>query len=119
MRFLADESCDAAVVDALRRAGHDVSLVRERCPGAEDLAVATLAAAENRVLLTEDKDFGFLTQAVSATRVGVILIRFPTRARAQLGASAADAVARLGHQLEGAFVVLEPGQIRVNRPKEG
>jgi len=116
MRFLADESCDAAVVVALRAAGHDVALVRERCPGAEDLVVAALASNENRVLLTENKDFGFLAQAVSTTRVGVILIRFPTRARAQLGESAVAAVERLGAQLDGAFVVLEPGQVRVNRP---
>lgn len=114
MRFLADESCDEAAVLALRQAGHDVVLVRERCPGAEDLAVATLAAREARVLITEDKDFGFLVQAVSVTRVGVILIRFPTRARAQLGESVTAAVGRLGDKLNGAFVVLEPGKVRVN-----
>lgn len=114
MKFLADESCDAAVVDALRQAGHDVALVRERCPGAEDLAVATLASVEDRILITEDKDFGFLAQAVSATRVGVILIRFPTRARSKLGESAVAAVERFGVQLQGAFVVLEPGQVRLS-----
>ena len=116
MRFLADESCDFAVVVALRAAGHDVTLVRERCPGAEDLVVAAVASSENRILLTEDKDFGLLAQAVSGVRVGVILIRFPTRARAQLGESAVAAVERLGGQLEGAFVVLEPGLVRVSRP---
>ena len=116
MLFLADESCDSAVVAALRAAGHDVALVRERCPGAEDLVVAALASNESRILLTEDKDFGFLAQAISATRVGVILIRFPTRARAQLGERAVAAVERLSAQLEGAFVVLEPGQVRISRP---
>lgn len=116
MQFLADESCDAAVVAALRTAGYEVALVRERCPGAEDLVVAALATSENRILLTEDKDFGFLAQAVSATRVGVILIRFPTRSRAQLGESVVAAVKRFGAKLDGAFVVLEPGQVRVHRP---
>lgn len=116
MQFLADESCDAAVVVALRAAGHDVALVRERCPGAEDIVVAALASSENRILLTEDKDFGFLAQAFSAARVGVILIRFPTRARAQLGASVVAAVERFGGQLDDAFVVLEPGQVRLNKP---
>lgn len=116
MRFLADESCDFAVVVALRAAGHDVALVRERCPGAEDLVVAGVASSENRILLTEDKDFGLLTQAVAETHAGVVLIRFPTRARAQLGESAVAAVERLGRQLEGAFVVLEPGLVRVSKP---
>ena len=115
MRFLADESCDFAVVAALRAAGHDVALVRERCPGAADLVVAAVASSENRILLTADKDFGLLAQAVPKTRVGVILIRFPTRARAQLGESAVAAVEHLGGELEGAFVVLEPGLVRVSR----
>jgi hypothetical protein len=33
MRFLADESCDFAIVRALRAAGHDVVAVTERLPG--------------------------------------------------------------------------------------
>ncbi len=115
MRFRADESCDHAVVVALRGAGHDVALVRERSPGAEDLHVANLASSEKRILVTEDKDFGFLARAVSASRVGVILIRFPTRARATLGESVCAAVERFGPQLDGAFAVVEPGQVRINR----
>ena len=60
MRFLADESCDFAVVTALRAAGHDVSAVVEISPRAKDVAVLALARSEARVLLTEDKDFGLL-----------------------------------------------------------
>lgn len=36
MRFLADESCDVAVVRALREAGHDVTSVRDTMRGAPD-----------------------------------------------------------------------------------
>lgn len=78
--------------------------------------MAAVASNENRILLTEDKDFGLLAQAVSGTRIGVILIRFPTRARANLGESAVAAAKRLATQLEGAFVVLEPGLVRISRP---
>lgn len=60
MRFLADESCDFAVVRALREAGHDVLAIREVSPRAEDSAVVDRAHREERVLLTEDKDFGQL-----------------------------------------------------------
>ena len=71
MRFLADESCDFAVVRALRAVGHDVSTVSDVAPGAEDYVVATLADEESRVLLTEDKDFGQLAYATGRTRSGV------------------------------------------------
>ena len=36
MRFLADESCDFAVVRALRDEGYDVQSIIEACPGAEE-----------------------------------------------------------------------------------
>lgn len=53
MRFLADESCDFAVVRALREAGHDVVAVAELEPGTEDGAVIERAVGDRRVLLTE------------------------------------------------------------------
>ena len=53
MQFLADESCDFAVVRALRAAGHDVKAVAEAALGATDQAVLELAVRERRVLLTE------------------------------------------------------------------
>ncbi len=52
MRFLADESCDFAVVRALRATGHDVRAVTETHRGANDEDVIALALAEHRVLLT-------------------------------------------------------------------
>jgi predicted nuclease of predicted toxin-antitoxin system len=63
VRFLADESCDSAVVRALRSAGHDMTAVAEVNPGLEDRVVLALARSEARVLLTEDKDFGLLAYA--------------------------------------------------------
>jgi Domain of unknown function (DUF5615) len=67
VHFLADESCDFAVVAALRTAGHDVSAVAEISPRAKDPAVLAFARAEARVLLTEDKDFGLLAYDPSLT----------------------------------------------------
>ena len=52
MRFLADESCDFTVVRALRTAGHDVMVVVESAPAAEDQDVITLAVREGRILLS-------------------------------------------------------------------
>ncbi len=46
MRFLADENCDFAVVEALRSAGFDVTSVRDVMPGAEDVEVIDMAVRE-------------------------------------------------------------------------
>jgi len=45
MGFLADESCDAAVVRALRAAGYDVRAVVEAAPGSTDAAVLEMSAS--------------------------------------------------------------------------
>ena len=63
MRFLVDESCDFAAVIALRNAGYDVSAIAEHQAGADDETVLNLSRAEQRVLVTEDKDFGLLAYA--------------------------------------------------------
>jgi predicted RNase H-like HicB family nuclease len=57
MRFLADESCDFAMVRALRSSGHDVVAVSDIAPRAEDPDVINLALRESRILLTEDAEY--------------------------------------------------------------
>ena len=116
MRFLADESCDFAVVAALRAAGYEVSAVAEINCGAEDQTVLALARSEQRVVLTEDKDFGLLAYAGGKQTTGVILIRFPGNARSTLGHAVVSVVRDLGDRIAGAFVVIEPGRARISRP---
>ncbi len=77
MRFLADESCDFAVVRALRAEGHLVTEVSETARGASDDRVVAMSIREGAVLLTEDKDFGQLVFAEKRATGGVIFIRFP------------------------------------------
>jgi len=91
MRFMADESCDFAVVRALRDAGHDVLYIPEADPGAEDDAVIARAYADGRVVLTEDRDFGRLVFAASRP------------------------VGEKGDALAASFVALRPGRARISR----
>lgn len=113
--FLADESCDFAVVRALRSAGYDVLAIAELAPQTPDTEVIDLAADKRRVLLTEDKDFGQLVYAELRESSGVILIRFPTAEREALPATVLDAVNELQERLFGAFIVLTPQRIRIGR----
>ena len=61
MKFLADESVEKPVVDRLRNQGFDVMYIGEKTPCISDEDVLRLANNEDRVLITNDKDFGFLT----------------------------------------------------------
>jgi len=116
MHFLTDESCDFAVVRALRSQGFDVIAISETCPGAEDQRVIELARKEGRILLTEDKDFGRLAYlSGEQLGIGVILLRFPARARQELCGAVLELIRREGSKLEGSFVVLQPGRVRIRR----
>jgi len=108
MRFLADESCDFAVVRGLRGQGFDVIAISETCPGAEDQRVIELARKEGRILLTEDKDFGRLAYLSGEPGIGVILLRFPARARQELCSAVLELIRREGSKLKRSFVVLHP-----------
>jgi predicted nuclease of predicted toxin-antitoxin system len=114
MRFLADESCDFAVVHALRANGHDVLAVSEVTPRAEDFEVIRLAVREKRILLTEDKDFGRLVYSHGQKTLGVIFLRFPTSARKQISKDIMKLVKQQGEKLVGGFVTVQPGRIRIS-----
>ena len=114
MRFLADESCDFAVVRALRSLGHDVAAVSEFQQRSVDRELMELAYRENRILLTEDKDFGWLSFIAHLDNPGVVLIRFPATVRRTLPPAAVRLVAEFGPQQKGAFVVLSPGSVRIS-----
>lgn len=114
MLFLADESCDFAVVRALREGGHDVVAVAEVARGAKDQEIVGLARDGGRVLLTEDKDFGWYVYAAGEGGVGVVLIRFPSGSRRVLGSAVLEAVRSAGDRLLRSFAVIEPGRLRVS-----
>jgi len=115
VRFVADESCDFNVVRGLRAAGHDVTAICERSPSLSDVKVAELTISENRVLLTEDRDFGEFVHAHDVKIGTVVYIRFPTRARSQLPSAVVDLVRQRGEALRGTFVTMKPGRYRIHR----
>ena len=76
MRLLANENFPRVAVEALRERGHDVTWVRTDSPGSSDEEVIHRAAAEDRILITFDKDFGELAfRSGLFSSSGVILFR--------------------------------------------
>jgi predicted nuclease of predicted toxin-antitoxin system len=56
MRLLANENLPLDLVEGLRRAGHNVAWIRTEAPGINDESVLARAIAEERILITFDKD---------------------------------------------------------------
>jgi len=113
MRFLANENIEQPIVEALRRAGHDVQCVSEDAPGASDDEVMRMAAAGSRVLLTNDKDFCDLIYREGRTSSGTLLLRFKTQDGVRKAVLLLAALPEIERQLRGYFTVLgEPGARR-------
>ena len=113
MRLLADEGVDAAVVARLRSDGHAVVYVAELLPGITDDAVLELANADERVLMTEDKDFGELVFRLRRVAFGVLLVRLPGLPSAGKAHAVAQAIGEHVSEMPGAFTVLSAGLIRI------
>lgn len=60
LRLLADENFPGDAIKTLVMAGHDIKWVRLDFPGISDPEVLAIAQAEDRILITFDKDFGEL-----------------------------------------------------------
>ncbi len=118
MNIVADEHIDGFLVARLRRDGHDVWSVAAEAPGLDDTQVLDKAVELRALLLTFDKDFGYLVYMQGRVHNGVLLIRvdpsMALRARADLVASV---LAAHPHELDGAFSVLTDKGLRVRRPR--
>ena len=68
MRLLLDENFPKVAVDVLSKEGHDVLWIRMYAPGMKDREILKLAAQQERIVLTLDKDF---RQLSATTRVTV------------------------------------------------
>lgn len=75
MRYLVDECLGHSVVRNLREAGHDVKWVGESSKGIPDEMVLAWSVGENRVLLTQDFDYGELIFGRGHTANGVVIVQ--------------------------------------------
>ena len=111
--YLADENFPGPAVQALRQAGLDVLWMSESHPGASDEEVLRLAAENNRVLLTFDKDFGELAfRSGVPAQCGVILFRVIPQTPEKI-AELALGVLQSQPTWASYFSVVTPGSLRM------
>ncbi len=81
--------------------------------GAVDSEVLQTAFAEERILLTEDKDFGELVYRLHQPAYGIVLLRFEIAERSWKIHRLQELLANYAERLRGHFVVLEARKFRI------
>ncbi|UCF07200.1 MAG: DUF5615 family PIN-like protein [Thermoplasmata archaeon] len=111
MRFLIDECTGKKLSVLLKKAGHDVIFVGDIIPGVSNGEVIAKAEKENRILITDDKDFGELVFRLKRPIKGVILLRTSTidpHERFDILRFLFD-----NHKVEGKFIVVKDDRIKI------
>ena len=117
-RLLANENFPAPSVRYLRDGGYDVAAVFEGRGGLIDSEVLALAEAEQRWIVTFDRDYGDLIFARGlAAPPGVILFRLKSYRLDAPGRLAAELL-ESGSELEGHFIVVDESGPRKRRLPE-
>lgn len=112
MKLLANENIPLDSVRSLRNGGHDVVSISERSPGISDEDVIRIARAENRIIVTFDRDYGELVfRRGSPPPAGILYSRFVPNSPWEV----ATYVSRLiedGIDLERRFTTADRGRVR-------
>ena len=113
MRFLVDECTGPAVAQWLRLQNHDVVSVYDKIRGADDKEVIRKASEQNRILITNDKDFGELVFREKKQHKGVILLRLEDERSAKKIAVLKQLFEKYESFLPGHFIVVTETTVRI------
>ena len=110
---MGNENLPEDCILRLRQDGHVVLWIREAAPGSPDDVVLARAHAENRLLITFDKDFGELVFRRSAkASYGIILFRIAQSSAAAVAARVATILASRD-DWSNHFSVVEESAVRI------
>lgn len=111
MRFLLDQNVEARIATFLNDREYDATRIGRDYPaGLLDQDVLAIAHREQRILITNDKDFGDLIIQRRLPHAGVILLRLPMDSTAQQKIAALEQLlVSHQHQLSRLLVVTSRG----------
>ena len=99
----------------LENLGHDVISIDPDYRGMDDNSILEWADAENRIVITSDKDYGEMVFHQRRTHPGVVLLRLSDQTPHSKTVALRNLLENYGHLLAGNFVVTSGTAIRINK----
>jgi predicted nuclease of predicted toxin-antitoxin system len=115
MRFLVDESTGPRAARWLQEQGHDVLSVYDSMRGAKDREIISLAFSDNRILITNDRDFGDLIYRQAYPHKGVILLRLEDERSDNKIKALEKLLQAFSGRLENQFAVVTETMVRFSK----
>ncbi len=113
LKFLVDECAGRKLYNSLKENGFDTEFVADKFLAADDSVILTYAEKENRVLITNDKDFGELLFRLNSPSSGVILLRLRADTSENRRKVVLHTISNFKDKLSSHLVVVNESKIRI------
>ena len=115
LRFLVDESSGGKLAEALKEKGYDTIYCGDYSPGSPDEGILKKARNEDRVIITNDKDFGEMVFRQRKLSCGVIFLRLKADKPSNRIKFSLAIIKEFGTKLNKKFIVVSEGRIRIRK----
>lgn len=112
LKFLADEGFSFSITSALKNRGFNIKWVGDISPGVSDRVVYDIAQKEDRIILTEDKDFGELAVRFKLKVCGVVLLRISSKEKELRNEMVFELLERFPEKLKGHLIIIDSQKFR-------
>ncbi len=112
MKFLVDENVHNAIYHLLKEEGYDVTSVAYDYSSLNDNDILDLAYRQDRVLITNDKDFGYLVYHKGLKHKGIILFRLKSE-QPEIKINTLKELFQKDLDFTGSFIVITEDKIRI------
>lgn len=115
MKLFADENIEQPIVAFLRQDGNDVLYAAEIAVASPDTDILARANREDRVIVTNDLDFGELVFRRRLAAFGVVLFRIQTQNLPEKVKRVQNCWRQVAEHLPRSFVIVTNDRIRVRK----
>jgi len=117
LKFLVDVGVGKKVEQYLKDEGYDTKAVRDIDPQMEDKDIICIAASEDRMVITMDKDFGELVYHSLLQHSGVLLLRLENATALEKLQVVRNILLTYSNQIKNCFCVFQNNKFRIRKIK--